>query len=104
MTLADPWAELREKRDQLLRVQNARKSIERMHLRHGVTGGQRCGDCAHLFDHRGDYAGHFFKCHQHGYTNGPATDWRLKWPACGLFQKRDGTPARGVGSGREQHP
>jgi hypothetical protein len=82
------WDELREQRDRLLAAQKA-KRIDRMHLVHGVVSDKRCGDCVHLYQHRGDYAGAFYKCHQYGYSNGAGTDWRLFWTACGLFADRE---------------
>lgn len=101
--MSDPWAALRAQRDSKVRIDQAKK-IDRMHLAHGTTEGRACGDCKHLYRHQGDYAGHYFKCHQYGYTNGPGTDWRLKWAACGLFEQRGAEVAAGVGSGREQTP
>lgn len=103
----DPWADLRAIRDRHLDAEKAKKGqrqLARMHARHGLTAGATCGDCAHLFKHHGDYAGHYFKCHQYGVTGGPGTDWRLKWDACGLFERRGVEAAAGAASGREQHP
>jgi hypothetical protein len=45
--------------------------------------GGTCGDCAHLV--RKKWAGTYFKCRKGDNTNGPATDVRLKWPACELW-------------------
>lgn len=53
---------------------------------HPITGdalannGHTCGDCDHCF-RRGNVAGTFYKCELR-WTGGPATDLRLKWPAC----------------------
>jgi hypothetical protein len=33
----------------------------------------------------------YFKCELRGNTNGPATDHRANWPACGRFVKREMT-------------
>ncbi len=54
-----------------------------MHARHGRTEGRRCKDCEHLV--RGGY----FKCRLYGISASVATDWRLKWEACGLFKDRE---------------
>ena len=60
--------------------------LEQMHQVHGVTPGQRCGDCAFLLT---TYLG-YFKCERFRLTHGPGTDWRKKWQACGLFQATEG--------------
>lgn len=46
--------------------------------------GRRCKHCAHLRvkTHRRNY----FKCAKRGITNGPATDHRINWWACGKFE------------------
>jgi len=44
-----------------------------------------CSSCKHLvrFEH-----GHvFYKCKAYGISNSAATDWRLKYNACGLKNK-----------------
>lgn len=85
------WEALRARRDELVAAEAAAKGkrqLARMHARHGVTPDAQCGGCAHLFDHKGDFAGHYFKCHEYGVTAGAGSDWRLKWPACGLFTAR----------------
>lgn len=53
-----------------------------MHARHGRTEGQKCGTCEHLL--RDGY----FKCRLYGVSMSAATDWRLKWEACGLWKER----------------
>lgn len=64
------------------------KAIARMHLKHGPgPDGRTCRRCDHLLRdpwHRRTY----FKCRLFGVTSGPATDWRLNWPACGKFTER----------------
>jgi hypothetical protein len=45
-----------------------------------------CGDCALLKGvHHGD--GRFFKCVVRGVSRSAATDHRLKWEACNIFQE-----------------
>lgn len=59
--------------------------LVRMHARHGKgPEGRQCQECAH-FTQQGGVAGTYFKCQQYGVTGGPGTDWRARWPACGLF-------------------
>jgi hypothetical protein len=57
---------------------------------HGERVGFKCGDCAHLFrkKHSG---GEYFKCGKREDTNGPGSDHRLYWGACGLFEARPKT-------------
>lgn len=44
----------------------------------------RCKDCQ-LFIRRGRTRKIYFKCELRGVTNGPGTDHRANWPACGRF-------------------
>lgn len=48
-------------------------------------GGKTCGDCAHLFM-QGGVAGRYYKCGLRLNTGGPATDHRVRWPACAKFE------------------
>lgn len=58
------------------------KKIDAMHARFGTAEGQ-CKDCPHLISGRyHDKILH--KCEAYGLTHSEATDWRLKWHACGL--------------------
>lgn len=65
------------------RLRSIDKRIGSMHRKFGTTPDQRCGACTHLV--RREMAGTYFKCSLYGDTHGPATDWRLRWPACGRF-------------------
>ncbi|TXK52354.1 hypothetical protein FVR03_01170 [Pontibacter qinzhouensis] len=47
--------------------------------------GERCKNCKHIY--RKQYAGTYYKCELRGNTNGPGTDHRVNWPACGKFEK-----------------
>lgn len=48
-----------------------------------ANNGHTCGDCAHHFVHS---VGHtFHKCDLNA-TRGPATDVRVSWPACVLWE------------------
>lgn len=46
--------------------------------------GATCGQCRHL--RAKQYAGRYLKCAFGPQSNGPATDWRARWPACGKFE------------------
>jgi hypothetical protein len=50
--------------------------------------GGTCGDCAHLV--RKKWAGTYFKCRKGDNTNGSATDIRLRWPACEMWERETG--------------
>jgi len=53
---------------------------------HGVDpGGRRCGECRELI-RQGLHDRNYFKCRRTVITRGAASDWRLKWPACGVFE------------------
>ena len=56
-----------------------------MHKMYGVTEGQRCGTCAHMFARHYDKA--YWKCRKAKQSKGTGTDWRKSWRACGLWQK-----------------
>lgn len=81
------WDEL-AKRDEENRIHAASKGLAAMHLRYGLTPGQRCGDCVSCIKVHGDHKIVPNKCKEYKITNGAATDWRLKWPACGRFVDR----------------
>ena len=51
--------------------------------------GETCGSCANIVQNRCKY----YKCRLHN-TAGPATDIRMKWPACSEWK----TPHDGPGS------
>ena len=49
--------------------------------------GKRCKDCRLLYAKH--YSGTYYKCKLRTNTNGPGTDHRVNWPACGKFDERD---------------
>ena len=51
---------------------------------HGVRS-DTCGHCAFL-KRTPETAKNYWKCSKSRTTRGPATDWRKKWQACGLFE------------------
>ena len=56
-----------------------------MHRLFGTCEGQKCGDCEHFWKHERGTA--YYKCEIYGKSNSEATDWRVKYPACGKFNK-----------------
>lgn len=59
------------------------RKIERMHELFGTCSGQKCKDCEHLYGGVNNYR----KCLIYGNTRSEATDWALKYDACGLWNK-----------------
>ena len=50
--------------------------------------GDQCGDCRFLVVTIARRS--IFKCWKRGLTHGPGTDHRKSWPACGLYEEREG--------------
>lgn len=46
--------------------------------------GATCGGCRHL--RAKQFSGRYLKCAFGPQSNGPATDWRARWSACGKFE------------------
>jgi len=46
--------------------------------------GHRCGDCAHHYVRQ--LAGRYHKCRLIPATGGPASDIRVRWPACDAWE------------------
>ena len=44
-----------------------------------------CADCSHLRKYTANRT--YYKCDVYGLSNSEATDWRLKYPACGIINK-----------------
>ena len=59
--------------------------IVTMHRMYGVAEGLKCATCAHLYEKRWDKS--YYKCGLNRDSNGPATDWRKTWPACGKWEE-----------------
>lgn len=57
-----------------------------MHRMYGKTTDRKCGECRSLIKVQ---AGGkvVYKCLRYGDTRSTASDWRLKYEACGLFDK-----------------
>jgi hypothetical protein len=64
--------------------------MQQMHKRYGpcpaAEQGARCGDCRHVVTR--SFANNYYKCDLARCSAGAATDWRLRWPACGRFERR----------------
>lgn len=65
--------------------------IDMMHKLFGEIPDRKCKDCPHLCSYRASHK--WYKCECYGETASAASDWRLKWAACGLIDKEyDGYP------------
>ena len=58
------------------------RKADAMHSMFGFGNGS-CGDCSHLHPTR-YHDKNYYKCDVYGITNSEASDWRLKYQACGL--------------------
>jgi len=68
---------------------NGRK-IEAMYRLYGPgPEGKTCGECANCLRVTPTDR-HYNKCRLYGDTAGESTDWRQKWPACGMFDRESG--------------
>ena len=60
----------------------ALRKIELMHRQFGVIEGKTCRECSNLTEHRYDKL--YRKCKIYGETSSEATDWAMRWKACGI--------------------
>lgn len=67
-------------------VKTLPKRIRDMHAMYGATPGRTCIQCAHFL--RYHYGSIWYKCSKSNPTSSASTDWRTRWPACGLFEER----------------
>jgi hypothetical protein len=65
-------------------TRDAKLKIGVMHEKWGDKEGSICGECDYLVTLPGGRQD-FFKCLKFGVTRKSSSDWRKKWPACGLF-------------------
>lgn len=61
------------------------RKIDLMHRQFGLSPGNKCKDCSNLTAHF--YDKRYYKCTVYGESASEATDWVLKWDACGMFNK-----------------
>lgn len=59
------------------------RKIDKMHSMFGIKQGSICKDCKHLKGGLNEYR----KCRIYGVSASEATDWCLKYTACGLYNK-----------------
>ena len=64
------------------------RGIEKMHIAYGPHPPDHCGDCIHI--RLNQHSKNYYKCELYGVSSGPATDWHLKYEACGKFERRQG--------------
>ena len=61
------------------------KKIDLMHSMFGRTAEKKCKDCSHFKSI--EFSRTYYKCEVYGLSHSEATDWRVNYPACGLFNK-----------------
>ena len=61
------------------------RKIELMHREFGASPGHKCQHCDNLIVRHRDRR--YYKCEVYGISNSEATDWRLSYDACGMFNK-----------------
>lgn len=77
--------------------------IEAMHAEFGVAPVHQCRDCCNLV--KREWSKRYYKCAAYGLSHSLATDWRLSYPACGLFGKDfDETGMRPLGEVLRHRP
>ena len=60
------------------------RKINAMHKQFGLCWGKYCRECDHFIS--GEWRGkQYHKCKLYGMSHSEATDWRLSWMACGMF-------------------
>lgn len=62
-----------------------KRKIELMHYCFGKDEKHKCRDCDNLI--KQIYNRTYYKCSVYGETDSEASDWRLKYTACGMFNK-----------------
>lgn len=77
------------------------RKIDKMQLLFGTTPGEKCRDCYHLKGGVNEYR----KCEVYGESSSEATDWALRWNACGLWNKAyGGKPIVNLNKGGHKKP
>ena len=77
------------------------RKIDRMHEQFGFTPGEKCKTCIHLKGGVNQYR----KCEVYGESASEATDWALKYNACGLWNKTyNGSPIVRLNKGSAKKP
>lgn len=79
------WSAGSERGDVMLR------KIDLMHHLFGEVQDKKCKDCDNLVSYTASHK--WYKCKCYSIGSSEASDWRLKYTACGLFNKPyDGNP------------
>ena len=66
-------------------MNKAVRKIDLMYRVFGKCDGHKCKDCTNL--DKSFYDTTYYKCKVYGCSRSEATDWRLKWGACGMYNK-----------------
>jgi hypothetical protein len=83
-----PYPSTHEEAEALKKSYARRKPIDRMHQAYGTHVPDHCGDCKHFLVDQW-HSRKYLKCTLYKVTNGPATDWRKFYDACGKFERRE---------------
>lgn len=54
---------------------------------YGVSEGNKCKDCVFLL--KKSFSKTYYKCSKFNTSSSESSDWRINWPACGLFNKSE---------------
>lgn len=61
------------------------RKIAAMHRRYGRDDKHLCKDCNHLICR--EYGRRYYKCEMYGLSKSDATDWRVSYQACGMYNQ-----------------
>ena len=61
------------------------RKIDLMHREFGVCPGKKCKYCDNLIVQQANRR--YYKCEVYGITDSEASDWRLSYDACGMYNK-----------------
>lgn len=61
------------------------RKIDLMHQVFGVCPGKKCQYCDNLIVQQANRR--YYKCEVYGITNSEASDWRLSYDACGMYNR-----------------
>lgn len=61
------------------------RKIDLMHRQFGFSPGHKCQYCDNLIVQQANRR--YYKCEVYGATDSEASDWRLSYDACGMYNK-----------------
>lgn len=61
------------------------RKIDLMHREFGFSPGNKCKTCDNLIVQQANRR--YYKCEVYGATDSEASDWRLSYDACGMYNK-----------------